>query len=33
MDDLVQFFSLTLVDLLDIALHAPLWSLLAWGSP
>jgi hypothetical protein len=31
MDDLVRFFSLTLVDLLDIALHA-LWKLLAWAT-
>lgn len=31
MDNLVRFFSLTPVDLLDIALHAPLWKLLAWA--
>ncbi len=31
MDDLVRFISLTSVDLLDIARHAPLWKLLAWA--
>ena len=31
MDDLTRLFSLTLVDLLDIALHAPLWKVLAWA--
>jgi hypothetical protein len=30
MDDLVRFFSLTLVEILDSALNAPLWKLLAW---
>jgi len=30
MDDLSRFFSLTLVDYLDVAFHAPLWKLLAW---
>jgi hypothetical protein len=30
MDDLVRFFLLTLVELLDSALNAPLWRLLAW---
>jgi hypothetical protein len=31
MDDLVQFFSLRLVDLLDDICHTPLWQLLAWA--
>jgi hypothetical protein len=31
MDDLVKSFALALVDLLDIAFHAPLWALLAWA--
>ena len=31
MDDLVKSFSLTLVDLIDLAFHAPLWALLGWA--
>ena len=31
MGDFVQFFSLTLVDLLDVAFQAPLWKLVAWA--
>ena len=30
MDELVQFFSLRLVDLLDTAFQAPLWKLVGW---
>ena len=32
MDDLVQFFSLRLVDFLDDVCHTPLWELLAWAT-
>lgn len=31
MDDVVKSFSLTIMDLIDVALHAPLWAILAWA--
>ncbi len=30
MDDLVKSFSLKLADLIDAAIHAPLWAMLGW---
>lgn len=31
MDNMLKSLSLTIIDLVDTALHAPLWALLAWA--
>ena len=32
MDDLLKSFSLTIVDVVDVVFHAPLWALLGWAT-